>query len=76
MVSRRGGWPCTKWNRSSTEDFGLYSLLKYYEFIEEIDPDLHKGLLLILPIKSYEISKEIEQELHRALLLIFLIQSE
>jgi hypothetical protein len=46
-----------------------------YEIGEEIDQELHRGLLLIFPSRIYEISKGINQELHRGLLLIFLIQS-
>jgi hypothetical protein len=52
VVLRRGGWPCAKWNRSSPEDFCLYSLLTVHGISEEIDQELHEGLLLIFLIRS------------------------
>ena len=41
-----------KWNRSSTEEFSLYSLSEVCEISEEIDQELHRGILLIFFIES------------------------
>ena len=52
-----------------------WGLVKMGRGEKEIDQELHRGLLLIFPIKMYEISEEINQELHRGLLLILRIKS-
>ena len=41
-----------KWIRSSKEDFCIYSLLYVYDLMEEVDEELHRGLLLIFLIAS------------------------
>ena len=41
-----------KWSRSCTEDLCSYFLLEVYGISEEMEKELHRGLMLILPIKS------------------------
>ena len=65
---------------SSAGDFCCYSSFKVYEISEEINQELHRGLLpegfdLYSFLKMCEIKKEIDQELHRGLLLILLLKS-
>jgi hypothetical protein len=44
-----------KYTRSSTEDFCIYSLLEVYEISKEINQELHRGLLLIFPIRRIDL---------------------
>ena len=48
----------------SAEDLSLYYSFKIIENREEMDYDVHRGLMLIFLIRVYGISEDMKQHLH------------